>query len=145
MTYQQSTSSQNEKPVEGYRGTLVYQQEYGYKFITIIIDLRTPDEQSMVRTRAYDLDITEEADHIPSTYPPLAAIDVYDFPAVDGTEIMLTVKSQTGERRARYTIHPDGVEEHSSFLWLSITRSSESVRDIKAQPLDELSFTISDR
>jgi hypothetical protein len=132
----------NQRPAEGYRGTLVYQQEYGYKFITIIIDLRTPDEQSMVRTRAYDLDITEEADHIPSTCPPLAAIDVYDFPAVDGTEIMLTVKGQAGERRARYTIHPAGVEEHSSFLWLDIIRSDESVRDVQSQPLEELGFEV---
>jgi hypothetical protein len=142
MIYQQSASSRNEKPLEGYRGSLVYQQEYGYKFITMMISLRSPDEQSVVSTHAYDLDLTEEADHIPSTYPPLAAIDVYDFPAVDGTEIMLTVKSQAEERLARYTIHPAGVEEHSSFLWLDIIGSSESVRDIKAQPLNELGLDI---
>jgi hypothetical protein len=142
MTYHQSASSRNEKTLEGYRGTLVYQQEYGYKFITMLISLRTPDEQSIVSTHAFDLDITEEADHIPSTCPPLAAIDVYDFPAVDGTEIMLTVKGQAGERRARYTIHPAGVEEHSSFLWLDIIRSDESVRDVQSQPLEELGFEV---
>ena len=66
--------SQNEKSTAGYRGRLVYQQEYGYKLITMTISLHTPDERSIVTTRGYDLTITEEAEHIPSG-PPFTTLD----------------------------------------------------------------------
>src|SRR5947209_5033336 len=109
--------NQNEKTTAGCRGKLVYQQEYSYKLITITISLHTPDEQSIVTTRGYDLTITEEAEHIPSG-SPLTAVDLYQFPVTDGMEIMLTIKNQAEEHQARYTVHSAGVEEHSPFLWL---------------------------
>jgi len=34
-------TNQNEKPAAGYRGSLVYQQEYSYKLITLMVGLRT--------------------------------------------------------------------------------------------------------
>ena len=48
MIYQQLAVNQGQKLVEGYRGALVYRQEYGYKLITMMIDLYTPDERSCV-------------------------------------------------------------------------------------------------
>ncbi len=48
MTNQQLAINQRQKPIEGYRGALIYRQEYGYKLITMMIDLRTPDERSNV-------------------------------------------------------------------------------------------------
>jgi hypothetical protein len=119
-------TNQNEKPATGYRGGLVYRQEYGYKLITMTISLRTHDEHSRVVSCASGLDITEEAEHIPSI-APLAAVDLYHFAATDGTEILLTIKSQAGEHQARYTVQPDGVQEDSPFLWLDLVRSSESI------------------
>jgi hypothetical protein len=65
MTNQQVAINQCQKPIEGYRGALVYRQEYGYKLITMMIDLRTPDERSRVTSWTYDLDIPEEAEHLP--------------------------------------------------------------------------------
>jgi hypothetical protein len=119
-------NSRNEKPAAGYRGSFVYQQEYGYMLITLMIHLHTPDEQSIVCTRASGLDIREEAEHLPSG-SPLAAIDLYHFAATDGTEIFVTIKGHAGEQQARYLIHADAIEEDSPFLWLTLVRSSESV------------------
>ncbi|MBO0780053.1 MAG: hypothetical protein J2P37_14615 [Ktedonobacteraceae bacterium] len=139
MTNQEPRSSQNEKSTEGYRGALVYHQGYGYKLITMMVNLRTPDEQSRVVSYAHDLDIREEAEHIPSA-PPLATVDVYHFMVTDDTTITLTIKSQTAGYQARYTVHPHGIEENSPFLWLDIIRSGDSVRDTKAQPSLDLDF-----
>src|SRR6266568_2982477 len=88
MTNQQLAINQRQKPIEGYRGTLVYRQEYGYKLITMMIDLCTPDERSRVTSWAYDCDIPEEAAYLP-TGSPLSAVDLYHFPATDGMEIEL--------------------------------------------------------
>ena len=95
MTNQQLEINQHQKPIEGYRGTLVDRQEYGYKLITMKIDLRTPDERSRVTSRAYDFDIPEEAERLPAG-SPLASVDLYRFPAINGMEIELTIRSQEG-------------------------------------------------
>jgi hypothetical protein len=95
MTNQQVAINQCQKPIEGYRGALIYRQKYGYMLITMMIDLRTPDERSDVTSHVYDLDIPEEAEYL-SAGSPLAAIDLYHFPATDGMEIKLTIRSQAG-------------------------------------------------
>jgi len=128
MGNQQVVINQSQKPIEGYRGTLVYRQEYGYKLITMMIDLRTPDERSRVRTWAYDFDIPEEAEHLP-TGSPLAAVDLYRFPATDGMEIELTIRSQAGEYTARYIVDATGIEEYSSFLWLDVMKARDGLRE----------------
>ncbi len=117
MTNQQVAINQRQKPLERYRGVLVYRQEYGYKLITMLIDLRTPDEQSSVLRRLGDLDLVEETEHIPASLP---------LAAVEGTEIELTLKSQMGKQTARYIIDVTSVQEQSSLLWLDILALSES-------------------
>jgi hypothetical protein len=119
MTNQQLEINQHQKPIEEYRGTLVYRQEYGYNFITIMIDLRTPDERSRVTSRVYDFDIPEEAERLPAV-SPLASVDLYRFPDINGMEIELTIRSQEGEYTARYIVDGTGIEEHSSLLWLDV-------------------------
>jgi hypothetical protein len=114
MTDQQVASNQRQKSIEGYRGVLIYRQEYGYKLITMTVDLHTPDERSRVTSWAHDLDIPEEAEHLPIG-SPLAAVDLYHFLATDGMEIELTIKCQGGEYTARYIVHATGIEERSSF------------------------------
>lgn len=129
MTNQEPPIQRSERPGADYRGALVYRQEHGYKFITITISIRGLDEQSRVISRAYDLDVLEEAKHIPSGSPLLTAVDVYHFPVTDGTKIELAISSPAGEHQAHYTVHADGVkEDSSSTLWLDIVRSSESVK-----------------
>src|SRR5947209_2722059 len=100
MTNHQLEINERQKPIEGYRGTLIYRQEYGYKLVTMMIDLRTPDERSSVTSRAYDFDIPEEAECLPAG-SPLTAVDLYRFPTTDGMDIELTIRSQAGE----YTAH----------------------------------------
>jgi hypothetical protein len=92
MIHQTPKSNQGQKPVEGYRGALVYRQEYGYKLITTMIDLCTLDERSSVISRLDDLPITEEAEHLPADLP-LTAIDLYRFLATNGMEIELTIRN----------------------------------------------------
>jgi hypothetical protein len=124
----QEPQNQSERPGADYRGALVYRQEHGYKFITMTVSIRSLDEQSRVVSRAADLDIVEEAEHIPSGSPLLSAVDVYHFPVTDETRIELTIISKAGERQAHYTVHAAGVEEDSSSpLWLDIVKSSESI------------------
>ena len=115
MTNQQGAFNQSQKSIERYRGALIYRQEYRYKLVTMMINLRTPDERSSVTSRVYDLDIPEEAEHLPAG-SPLAAIDLYHFPVTDGMEIKLTIRSQAGTDTACYIVKTTGVEEHSSFL-----------------------------
>jgi len=136
MTDQQVAINQCQKPIEGYRGVLVYRQEYGYKLITMMIDLRTPDERSRVTSWAYGFDIPEEAEHLPAG-SPLAAVDLYHFPATDGMEIELTIKSQSGEYIARYIVNATGIEERSSFLWLDVMKARDGLREHKKLPLDQ--------
>lgn len=137
MTNHEPQTNQSKKPAAGYRGGFVYRQEYGYKLITMTISLHTPDKQSIVTTRAYGLDITEEAEHIPSGLP-LAAVDLYHFAVTDGTKILLTIKSQAGEQQAHYTVQPNGIEENSPSLSLDLVRSSESVRTSKTPAYHDL-------
>jgi len=57
-----------------------------------MIDLHTPDERSCVISHVAHLPLTEEAEHL-SAGLPLAAIDLYHFPATDGMEIELSIRS----------------------------------------------------
>ncbi len=121
----QQQRSQNQKIVTEYRGTLAYRQEYGYKLITLCIDLCTCDEQSCIITRLGDFDLEERAEHIPASVP-LIAIDFYHFPAIDGTEIELTITSQGKEYAARFLVEADGIKKQPSFLWLDILEANTS-------------------
>ncbi len=135
MINQQGAINQRQKPIERYRGALIYKQEYGYKLITMVIDLRTPDERSRVTSWTYDLDIPEEAEHLPAG-SQLAAVDLYHFPATDGMEIELTIRSQAGEYIARYSVDATGIEEHSSFLWLDVVKARDGPRKSLTLSLD---------
>ena len=135
MGNQQVAINQSQKPIEGYRGALIYRQEYGYMLITMMIDLRTPDERSNVTSHVYDLDIPEEAEHLP-VGSPLAAVDLYHFLATDGMEIELTIRGQRGAYTARYIVHATGIEERSSFLWLDVMKARDGLRERKTLPLD---------
>ncbi len=136
MGNQREAINQSQKPIEGYRRVLIYRQEYGYKLITVIIDLRTPDERSYVTSWAYGFDIPEEAEHLP-VGSPLAAVDLYHFLATDGMEIELTIRSRAGEYKARYIVDDTGIEEHSSFLWLDVMKAREGVWELQRQFLDQ--------
>src|SRR6266568_8791838 len=103
--------AKTEKLIAEYRGALIYRQEYGYKLLTLMIDLRTPDEQSCVVSRLGEIDLVEEAEQIPACLP-LTAIDVYHFAVTDGTEIELTIRSLEAMYTARFTVVPTGIEEH---------------------------------
>src|SRR2546421_3326788 len=130
MTNQQGTINQNQKPVEGYRGTLVYHQKYGYKLITMIVGLLTSNEQSSVTTCDCGFTFTEEAEHIPSG-PLRAAVDLYHFAVTEEAEIELTMRSSWGEDHARYLVSPTDIQEHSPFLWLDVIKSSRSDKTIR--------------
>ncbi len=136
MTNQQGAFNQSQKSIEGYRGALIYRQEYGYKLVTMMIDLRTPDERSRVTSPAYGLEILEEAERL-SAGSPLSAVDLYHFPAADGMEIELTIRSQAGEYTARYIVDATGIEERSSFLWLDMMKARDDLRERKTLPLDQ--------
>src|SRR5262245_55529628 len=103
MGNQQVPINQSQKSIEVYRGTLIYRQEYGYKLVTMMIDLHTPDKRSSLTISVYDLYILEEAEYLPAG-SPLAAIDLYHFPATDGMEIKLTIRSQAGIDTACYVV-----------------------------------------
>ncbi len=135
MGNQQVAIHQSQKPLEGYRGALVYRQEYGYKLITMMIDLRPPDERSRVISRVSNLPLTEEAEHLPSGFP-LAAIDLYHFPATDGMQIGLAIRSQVGVHKAYYIVDAASVEERSSFLWLDVVKARASIRECDTQTHD---------
>jgi hypothetical protein len=137
MTDQQGAFNQSQKSIERYRGALIYRQEYGYKLVTMMVDLRTPDERSSVTSRVYDLDIPEEAEHLPAG-SPLAAIDLYRFPVTDGMEIKLTIRSQAGTDTACYIVKTTGVEEHSSFLWLDVIKARDGLRERHTPPFDQV-------
>jgi hypothetical protein len=126
MANQQRGINQSQKPVEGYRGALVYRQEYEYTLITLMIDLLTPDERSSVSSHADDFDIPVEAEHL-HTGSPLAAVDLYHFPVTDGKEIELTIRNRAGEHKTRYPVAANGVEEHSSFLWLNVLKARDGL------------------
>jgi hypothetical protein len=127
MAHQQFKVNQDQKSVEGYRGALIYRQEYGYKLLTIMIDLRAPDEQSRVVSHFGEIDLVENANQIPACLP-LTALDVSHFAVTDGAEIEVTIKNRGTMSTARYSVLPTGIEECSSFLWLDMVASSEARR-----------------
>jgi hypothetical protein len=108
----------NQEP-EDYRGSLVYTQEYGYKMVTMMISV-TPDEQSNVTSHAYNLPVSEEAEH-------LQEVDLYHFAVTDGTQIQLTIETSAGSKEAWYTVHPDTIVAEHSPIEMDIVRSDESV------------------
>ena len=136
MTNQQGAFNQSQKSIERYRGALIYRQEYRYKLVTMMIDLRTPDERSSVTSRVYDLDIPEEAEYLPAG-SPLAALDLYHFPATDGMKIKLTIRSQAGTDRACYIVKTTCVEEYSSFLWLDVIKACDRLRERHTRPFNQ--------
>jgi len=101
----------------------------------VIVDLHTPDERSRVTSWAYDCDIPEEAEHLLAG-SSLSAVDLYHFPAADGMEIELTIRSRAGEYTARYIADATGIEEHSSFLWLDVMKVRDGLRESLMLPLD---------
>jgi hypothetical protein len=114
----QERATTNQEPRD-YRGALVYRQEDGYKMVTMTVSVRS-NEQSQVTSHAYNLPVSEEAEHIQK-------VDVYHFPATDGTRIQLTIDSATASKEAWYTVnHNDIVADHSP-ISMSIVRSSESM------------------
>ncbi len=129
MTNQELGISQSTKPAVRYRGRFLCRQKYGYKLITMVVNLLTPDEQSIVTTCDCGFTFAEEPEHIPSN-SPLIAIDLYHFAVTDGTEIELMIKSSQGEYRACYTICPAGVQECSPFLWLDVVKLSQDGKTI---------------
>jgi hypothetical protein len=130
MTNQQGIINQSQKSIERYRGALVAQQKDGYKLITIIVGLLTPDEQSSVTTCDCGFTFTEEAKYIPLG-SLLVAVDLYHFAVTDGTEIELTVRGPLGEYRARHIVCPTDRQEHSLFLWLDLVKSRQNGKTIR--------------
>jgi len=124
MITQKLGIAQGQKSTSQYRGTLVYRQECGYKLVTMLVDLQTCDEQSCVITRLGDFDLEERAEHIPASIP-LIAIDFYNFPATDGTEIELTIQSQGKKQTARFIVDANGIQKQPSFLWLDVLKAGE--------------------
>lgn len=58
-----------------YRGVLVYRNEYGYRLLTLMVDLYAPDEQSCVTSSLGEVELVEEVDCLPSCLP-LADVDI---------------------------------------------------------------------
>lgn len=81
----------NQEP-EDYRGGLIYTQEYGYKMVIMIVNV-APDEQSQVISRAYDIPLSEEAEH-------LQGVDLYSFAVTDETQIQLTINTPAESKEA---------------------------------------------
>src|SRR5438105_1067162 len=119
MINQEPQINQKEQSKEGYRGVLIYRQERGHRQLTLMVDLNTIDEQSCVVSRLGEIDLVEEAEHIPACLPVIG-IDVYHFEVTDGTEIELTITDQAREYQARYTVQSNGIEEHLSLLRLHV-------------------------
>ncbi len=101
---------------EDYRGSLVYTQECGYKLVTMTVSV-APDEQSYVTSHAYNLPVSEEAEH-------LQAVDLYHFAVTDGTQIQLTLEMLAGRKEAWYTVNQDSVMVECPSIKLDIIRSS---------------------
>jgi hypothetical protein len=104
---------------EDYRGGLVYTQEYGYKTVTMTVSI-APDEQSHVISHAYNLPVTEEAEH-------LQGVDLYHFAVTDGTQIQLTIEAPIGNKEAWYTVRPDEIVAEPSPIEVTIVCSDESI------------------
>ena len=130
MASQRLGRSQSTKPTMGYRGRFMCRQQYGYKLITMVVNLLTPDEQSIVTTCDCGFTFAEEPEHIPSN-SPLIAIDLYHFAVTDETEIALTIRSSQGEYCACYTVCPTGIQEYSPFFWLDVMKLSQDEKTIR--------------
>jgi hypothetical protein len=128
MTDQEPEARQKEKPAAGYRGELIYCQKDGCKIITMTVNLYS-DERSHV----YNLPLVEEAERCSASHP-LAGVDVYRFPAIDGTNLMRTIESQEAKYTAVYSVGEIGIEEHSPFLWLDIMETHEVHKDLAQEP-----------
>jgi hypothetical protein len=120
MTNQTLGSSQNQKPVEGYRGIFLYRQVSGYTLITMIVNLYTPDDDSFILIWSRDRETLEYGNHLQRD-----AFDLYHFWVIDGdvVDIELTVMLQEGVDTAYYTIGASGVEDLASdSLWLEVVK-----------------------
>lgn len=105
---------------EDYRASLVYTQEYGYKMVTITIHLAS-DEQSRVISHAYDLPVSQEAEHLQS-------LDLYHFAVMDGVRIQLIIEAPTGRKKeAWYTVHTESIFTERSSIDMDILCSDEGV------------------
>jgi hypothetical protein len=140
MTNQTLRSDQKQKPIDGYRGVLIYRQGSGYKLITMMIDLHTPNEQSHITIWSHDLDTLEYGEplHIDSLH---VAFDLYHFRVADDANIELLIKHQEGISTAYYKIGATGVEELSSFLWLDVVKVRDRIKqyDTQFHKLDQTS------
>ena len=87
--------------------------------MTITVSV-APDEQSHITSHAYNVPLTEEAEH-------LQGIDLYHFSVTDGTQIQLTIDTSTGSQEAWYTVHPDTLVADHSPIEMDIIRSNESI------------------
>jgi hypothetical protein len=105
--------------LEDYRGALIYTQLSGYKTVTMTISVAT-DEQSHVTSHAYNLPVSEEAEH-------LSGVDCYHFAVTDGTRIQLTIEAPVGSKEAWYTVRSGDIIPDHSPMEIDIIRSEESV------------------
>ncbi len=130
MTNQGLKRSQRTKLTARYRGGFICRQEYGYKLITMIVNLLTPEGQSIATTCDCGFTFTEEAKHIPLG-PPLTAVDLYHFAVTDGTEIELIIQSPREEYQTYYIVSLTDTQEDAPFLWLDIITSHSSDETIR--------------
>jgi hypothetical protein len=121
----------DQEPAE-YRGELIYSQEDGYKLITMTVGLYH-GEESHVMSHVYNFPIQEEAEHLPAD-SPLAGVDLYRFPAFDGTNIMLSVEGQEEKYTAVYSVRETGIDEHTVSLLLDIMEVHEAQRELAQEP-----------
>jgi len=128
MTNQELRRSQRSKLTARYRGGFICRQKDGFKLITMIVSLLTPDEQSTVTTCDCGFTFTEEAKHIPLG-SLLVAVDLYQFAVTDGTEIELTVRGSQGEYRARYIVCP--TDRQTRTLTIPLARPCEVTSEWK--------------
>src|SRR5579884_4506872 len=101
-----------------YRGALIYTQLDGYKTVTMTISV-APNEQSHVTSHAYDLPVTEDAEHF-------LGVDCYHFAVTDGARIQLTIETSAGSKEAWYTVLPGDITPDHSLIEVDIIRSEES-------------------
>jgi hypothetical protein len=133
MANQALKNNQSQKSIEGYRGVLVYRQESGYKLVTMIIDMYTPDEQSHITIWSHNLDTLEyrEPLHVNALH---TAFDLYHFRVADDANIELLIKRQEGVSEAYYTVGATGIEEYSSFLWLDVVNFRGRIKQHHTRP-----------
>lgn len=131
MANRESQANWDEKRAEGYRGAFVYSQEDGYKLIAMQVHL-FEGEHSHVMSHVYNFPFVEEAQHLPAQ-PPFAGIDLYRFPATDGTNIMLTVEGPETKHTAVYSVRETAIDEHAVFLRLGIVEWNGESKEFSLQ------------